>query len=441
VTVVSESESVSARPQSTTLLARGEVTSVDERGGLPLRVQRRNVLLVALDGAAIGLMSAAGAFISVLVIRLGASPVWVSLLSSLPSAISLLMAIPWSGFAERQARSQAVFAWARLGVHVVYPLVALVPFFLDGALAAQAIVIVWSLSSFLSSLSNMMFTVVMGRAVAPERRAFLMSRRWTFLGIAKLIALPIASQLIDRVTFPRGYQIVYGLNFVIALGAFYLAIQLRVRERPPVAPAKGQPLQARVRKGVAELLQAKPFLVFVSGRAMLNLGLALVSALIPIYWVKHLDVSDTWVGYLTATLSAATLVSYFPWVRIRRKFGTRWTLIPSVVAAALYPALLALTRSPVAVLPAIALNGLAAGGLNLSFFDGLLGTCPQGKEERFVAINMTAINLMGVIGPPIGAALLGVLHIRWVLVIGTAIALLGAAIFAGTTKGGRGTSG
>ena len=46
--------------------------------------QRRNVLFVALDGAVIGLMSAAASFVSVWVIRLGASPLWVSLLSSLP---------------------------------------------------------------------------------------------------------------------------------------------------------------------------------------------------------------------------------------------------------------------------------------------------------------------------------------------------------------------
>lgn len=397
---------------------------------IPLSTQRRNVLFVALDGAAIGLMSAAATFISVFAIRLGASALWVSLISSIPSAVGLVMAIPWSTYAERQARPQALFARARLIIHAVYPAIAAVPFVLQGEQAAIAVVILWSLAAFPGSLSNMMFTVVMGRAVAPERRAFLMSRRWTFLGIAKLVSLPLVSQLIERVAFPLGYQIAFGANFAIALLAFYCASQLRVPERHRPSRRTKLPLRERIRQSLANIVRERPFLVFVSGRAMLNLGLALVSAIIPIYWVNYLHASESWIGYFAAALSAATLISYAAWVRIKRKLGTWKTLIASVLSSALYPALLSLTRTPVAVLPVMALNGLAAGGINLAFFDALFDTCPRDKEERFVAINMIAINLMGVVAPPIGAALLNVLSIRWVLVVGTIVALSGAGVFA-----------
>jgi MFS family permease len=186
---------------------------------------------------------------------------------------------------------------------------------------------------------------------------------------------------------------------------------------------------ARIQGQVGQVIQEKPFLIFVGGRATLNLGLALVSALIPIYWVQHLKASDTWVGYFNATLSAATLLSYIPWTRIKRKYGTRWTLLPSVLGTALYPALLALTRAPAAVLAVIAFQGLVGAGLNLAFFDALLETCPRDKQARFIAINMTAVSLMGVIGPPLGAALLEVLPIRWVLVIGSIVAMLGLIVF------------
>ncbi len=403
--------------------------------------QRRNVLYVVMDGIAIGLMSAAASFVSVFVIRLGASPLWVSLLASAPATIRLLMTIPWSQFAERQKQPQRVLAFSRLAVHVVYPLVALVPFFLEGKWAARVIVVIWSLSAFPSSLSIMMFTLVMGNAVPPQSRAFLMSRRWMVLGIAKLAALPLITQVIDRVAFPLGYQIAFGINALISILAFTCVNQLRVPEREPTLFPKGQPLKARVRKEMHQVAEAKPFLIFISGRALLNLGLALVSAIIPIYWVQELKVSDAWVGYFTMTLSAAALVSYLPWARFKRKYGTRWTLIPSVLGTALYPALLALTGTPAAVLPVIAFNGLVGGGLNLAFFDALLEMCPADKQARFVAIIMTAVSLMGVIGPPIGAALLNVIDIRWVLVLGSAVALAGVGVFAfagmGRGKAGR----
>jgi hypothetical protein len=410
-----------------------------DRNYIPLRVQRRNLLFVVLDGAAIGLMSVGGAFISVFVIRLGASAFWVSLLSSVPSAIALVMTIPWSRFAERRTRPQVVFAWARFAVHFVYPLVALVPLCLRGALAAKAIVVIWSLSAFPSSLSGMMFTLVMGHAVPPERRAFLMSRRWIFMGIAKLIAMPLASQLIGGMDFPLGYQVIYGANFAIAFPALFCALRLRVPKRErAVPPGSSGPWRARFREGIVELAQAKRFTRFVSGRAILNLGLGLVSAVIPIYWVKNIHASDAWIGYFNAALSAAALIAYLPWTRVKHKLGTQWTLIASVTGYALYPALMSMARTPLAVLPVIVFHGLVGSGLNLSFFDALLDVCPPQKEERFVAINMTAVNLAGVVGPPIGAALLGVLDIRWVMAVGTLVALGGVSVFAlGTQARGR----
>jgi Major Facilitator Superfamily len=395
-----------------------------------LTVQRRNLVFVILDGIGIGLMSAAGSFVSVLVIRLGASPVWVSLLSSLPNAIGLGMTLPWSRSAERQERPQVLYAWSRLAVHLVYPMVALVPFFLSGTLSAQVIVVVWSLSAFPSSLSNLMFTIVMGHAATPERRAFQMSRRWMFMGVANMVSLPLASQLISRVAFPRGYQILYAANFVVALFAFYCAQHIQVERRTNQAASSVRAPGRRVSQGIVELANEKPFLTFIAGKAVYNLGLSMVSALIPIFWLKHLNVADSWVGYFNTTAAAATLISYIPWVRIKRRYGTRPVLIASAAGSALYPALLALTHSPLAVLPAVALNGLVAGGLNLALFDGLLDVCPRNREERFIAINLTALQLVGVAGPPIGAALIGVLDIRWAMAIASGVALVGAAIFA-----------
>jgi MFS family permease len=397
---------------------------------MPTAVQQRNLLFVILDGVAIGLMSAAASFVSVLVIRLGASALWVSLLSSVPATIRLVMTIPWSQYADRQRRPQWVLAFSRLAVHAVYPLVALVPFVFQQESAAKIVVIVWSLSALPGSLSNTMFTLVMGNAVPPERRAFLMSRRWMLMGVAKLISLPLIGLLIDRVAFPLGYQIAFFINAVFAFGAFFCATQLRVPERTPVQAARSGTWWSRIQDQVAEVAQQRPFLVFVSGRALLNLGLALVAALIPIYWVQHLKASDTWVGYFNAALSAATLVAYVPWTRLKRKYGTRWTLIPAVLGTAIYPALLALTRAPAAVLAVVAFQGLAGAGINLAFFDALLDTCPRDRQARFVAINTTAVSLMGVIGPPIGAALLNVLSIRWVLAIGSLVSLLGVTVFA-----------
>jgi MFS family permease len=116
-------------------------------------------------------------------------------------------------------------------------------------------------------------------------------------------------------------------------------------------------------------------------------------------------------------------------VRYKRKHGTGRTLIPAAAGLALYPALLALVRVPYAVLPVIAFRGLAGAGINLAFFDTLLETIPRDREARYVAINNTIVHLSGVIGPPIGAAMLSFMSIRLALVFGTVVSLLGVAVF------------
>ena len=67
---------------------------------MPTSVQRRNLITVVIDGAVIGLMSAAASFASVFVIRLGASPLWVSLLWG-----GVFLAAAWAVFVRRDVLS------------------------------------------------------------------------------------------------------------------------------------------------------------------------------------------------------------------------------------------------------------------------------------------------------------------------------------------------
>ncbi|MBN1935410.1 MAG: MFS transporter [Anaerolineae bacterium] len=411
--------------------------------------ERRNIRHVILDGIGIGLISAGGSFVSVFVVRLGASPFWVSLLSSIPATIALLTTLPWSRFLERQTRPQIVLSWSRLSGYMMYLPVALLPFVIKGEWTPRLIVILWSLTALTGSLTNLAFTLTMGHAVPPHRRAFLMSRRWMVMGIAQSLALPVVSWLIDNLTFPLGYQIVFMLNVGIAFWSFFWTRKIQVEKEGKPREATVQHLPRRVpryalelaslKESLLEVWQTRPFFTFISGKVLFHLGLAMVGALINIYWINHLDFSDTWVGTMATTSTVATLLAYLPWVRIKRKIGTWKLTVVSVLGCSLYPVLLAQARSPGWTLPVVAFNGIIGAGLNLAFFDALLEVCPPHKEERFVAFNAVAMHLTGVVGPPIGAALLTLLDIRWVMATGSLVALGGVGVFvwASLKKGAR----
>lgn len=383
-----------------------------------------------LDGIGIGLISAGGSFVSVFVVRLGASPFWVSLLSSIPATIALLTTLPWSRFLERQTRPQFVLSWSRLSGYAMYLPVALLPFVIKGEWTPRLIVILWSLTALSGSLTNLAFTLTMGYAVPPHRRAFLMSRRWIVMGIAQSLALPVVSWLIENLTFPLGYQIVFMANVAIAFWSFFWTRKIKVEKasKPRTAAPRHAP-GSGLRASLSEVWQAKPFLAFISGKVLYHLGLAMVGSLINIYWIKHLDFSDAWVGTMTTTSTVATLLAYLPWVRIKRKIGTWKLTIVSVLGSSLYPVLLSLAGSPGWTLPVVAFNGAIGAGLNLAFFDALLEVCPPNKEERFIALNAVAVHMTGVVGPPAGAAMLGLLDIHWVLALGSLVALGGVVVF------------
>ena len=222
-------------------------------------VQRRNVLVVATDGAIIGLMSAAASFVSVFVIRLGASALWVSLLSSIPSTIALVMTIPWSTVCRAEDAPAARFAWARLAVHAVYPLVAIVPFFLPGPAAAvdRHHLVPLALPS---SLSNMMFTLVMGNAV-PPRPTRLSDEPSLDRSGRRQAGRAAPGQPADRARgLSLGYQIAFGINAVHRPAGLFLRQPARGPERSRSARARTPPAAgARARAGARGLASQSLF--------------------------------------------------------------------------------------------------------------------------------------------------------------------------------------
>ncbi len=424
-------------PQSRSVLPRGKARTLPQalaykwRQITPRTVEDRNILYVTLDGIALGFTTAASTFLSVFVIRLGASAVWVSLLTSLPALVNLFVAMPMARFLERQRRIVPVFAWSRLLAHSAYVITGLVPFFLQGRIAGEAIVIVWGLVAVLASLANLGFTLVMSRAVSRERRAVQMSSRWVAMGLSKMVVVALAGQVLARLPFPLNYQVVFIASYGADLAAFCFISRVQNPEQEPTSPriSVRQPFWGRFRAGVAEVLQARAFVAFSLARNVFVFGIDMMAPLIPIYWVQNLGASDAQVSYFNTAITAATLVGYGFWVRVKRRRGNRAVLLAAVFGRSLYPLLIALTRSPLVMIAVAAFNGLAFAGENLMFFDAFLDTVPKGREARFVAINQTLANAIAFVSPPLGAALLPVLGIQRVLMLAAVIAFTGFLLF------------
>src|SRR5688500_17493149 len=82
----------------------------------PATLYERNARNVMIDGLGVGLVTGVATFLSVFLIRLGASNLQVGLLTSMPAVTGALLAIPIGDFIQRRTNIILWYARSRLWV-------------------------------------------------------------------------------------------------------------------------------------------------------------------------------------------------------------------------------------------------------------------------------------------------------------------------------------
>ena len=111
----------------------------------PATVEERNARDVLVDGVGVGIASGIGTFLSVFMVRLGASDFQVGLITAMPALTGMLFALPIGRFLERQRNIVPWYSRARFYVLSSYVLTGLVPFAVDttiGTLVANLLLLV-----------------------------------------------------------------------------------------------------------------------------------------------------------------------------------------------------------------------------------------------------------------------------------------------------------
>jgi hypothetical protein len=404
--------------------------------------QRRNYRNVQIDGIGIGIAGAASAFLPVFLARTGATSFQISLLSVMPALTGMVFALPIGWFLQNRANIVTWFSTSRLLVISAYALTGLMPFFLRGANVVPAILVVWACVTVPQTTVAVAFSVVMNEVAGPQGRYFLMSRRWSLLGLTTAVMVAIAGRVLDSIAYPVNYQLVF---MVLSLGgllsfAFSRSIVLSDRSRPrperQVRPVRQQRVRMRVASYVRRVRREPAFLSFISKRAVFTFGVALAAPVFPIFFVRVVHLSDTWIGVLNTVQTAAMLGGYFVWTRLSRSRGSRFVLLATVLGLSLHPFGMSFLRD---ALPIVALAGVAGffqAGLDLVLFDELMKRVPLAYGATFVAIAQLFQYASSILAPPLGSLLIDHLGAAPALVVSAVIRLGAFALFAIVGAGG-----
>ncbi|OQA41173.1 MAG: Major Facilitator Superfamily protein [Chloroflexi bacterium ADurb.Bin325] len=389
------------------------------------QINQRNVVI---DAVGVGITAGVGSFLSVFLVRLGASSFLIGLLTAMPALTGMLLAMPVGEFLARRPNVVPWFARSRFWVLSSYVLTGLVPFIFKSN-QPEIIILIWALATVPQTVVSVAFTVVMGGVAGPRGRLTLMSRRWSTLGLTNSLTVVIVGQLLNLFNFPLNYQIVF---IGSAIGAFISVVFSSSLKLPPQQITQAPPKQGGVfgslRERGRDVARRRPFLNFIIAQFVFRWGLTLAMPLLPIYWVKQVGASDPQISAINSAGTFVAMIAYFVWTKVSGKRGPRFVLLLAAFGTSFYPLLTALTRTPLLLPLWAGMHGFFFAGVDLVFFEMVLATSPAENQASYIGFYHTTVYVATFVAPLIGSALVDAIGLIPLLVIATLLRLTGTGL-------------
>jgi predicted MFS family arabinose efflux permease len=347
----------------------------------------------------------------------------------MPGITGLFLAILVGRFLQTRRNIIPWFSIARLVVISCFALTGLLTLIVPPSARVASVLAIWAFATLPQTMVAVAFTVVMNAVAGPQGRYELLSRRWTTLGITNAITVTLAGLVLDRIESPLNYQLVFlGLSLG-GLISFYFSSHIKLLDNQPPMQLIGGSIKQNVNK-YKELIRAEPaFVSFALKRFVLLSGIALSAPIFPLYFVREIHASDSWIGIFSTTQTFVMLIGYFVWTRLSRIRGSRFVLLWTTLGISLHPLLTAATHRVELIAVFAGVAGIFQAGLDLVLFDELMKTVPPEYSATFVSLAQSMQYLSTIASPLIGTYLSTQIGLGGALLVSSAIRLSGFLLF------------
>jgi hypothetical protein len=393
--------------------------------------------------------SAVLAFNATYALRLGATNQMVGWLSSLPSLFAMFMMVPAARFLESRAKPMrwmmGTLGFARIGLLMA----AFIPWLFPSR-AAELVIALFVLRTIPITFFSTGFSPLLADIIPERERSRVFANRSIIVSATTAVVTFVAGRWLDAAlqwdwaAFPLNYQLLYIIGGITALLSTYYVSKIRVPEkrRAPARQTSEAPqtevLQTektrwtpkRLREaGRTMLTEHRDFSIIIANTLFFNLGAWMVGPLYAIFFIRQLNATDSWIGLNSTLANLGVIVGYALWRRWVPRLGDNRALRLSVPLSSSYAFLVALFPNLTVILASGVLINLINSGVNLSHTNVFYRVCPEERRASYMALYSSIMNAGAFICPMFGVALSEVLDIRWVLVIGGVLRLLGALMF------------
>ncbi len=379
-------------------------------------------------------LSAAASFNAAYAIRLGAGDEHISLMTSIPAIIAVLISIPAGQMLQRSSRKKTLLVRA-LALHRSGYLLILIAPFLSAFNLNRGAVVAWVLILFMlpAHFFNIGFTSLTATVIKPAQRAAVFSlRNQIFFAVSSILSFLFGIWL-DAIIFPLNYQIMYGFGFLVAtVGLIYLN-RVEVPEQPKTeAPQKKkEPLSLKQRISLlANDFRDNPqFLRFNINTFLMDFGLWAVVPIFTVYYVNELGAGESWLGLLATFGSLTNIFGFGVWRKILNRHERKKVLLFTALMRPIFPIVVAIFPNLTAIMIINTVLGLVMPGLGLSHYSLLLDATPNDRRDQFTAYYTMFQNVSVFIAPLVGAAVLQLVGYRATFVIFGIVRLIGGLMW------------
>lgn len=395
--------------------------------------ERRNQRALYWDIAWFGITSGIAInFLSVYAVRLDASEVEVGALTAAPALLSIFWLVPVGQIIARQRRLLPLILWSLFTHRLGYLLMGLLPWLTPREWVVPGLIAISALQAIPAGAANVAFPAILPDAVAKERLGRVVGIRNALIGATSTLAVWGSGPILAALPTPLNYQVLFLLAFAASLVSTYAVSRLDLPDRPTLA-ARSNAL-ADLREGMRQFGADRRFLWFTLSAVFLHVALFTPAPLFPIYWVRILGASDSFVSLIATLGGASSVLSALMMDRVQQRWGNRRVVGVAMLALAFYPILTALTHTLPPLLIISVMGGIFAAGLNICLFHALLQVAPDADRARFIAIYSMLVNVAIFAAPLLGSWLAGLIGVAPVLFLSGGLRLISGMMFLRTRE-------
>jgi MFS family permease len=359
------------------------------------------------------------------VLALGATNAQIGLMSALSNLGATLLLMPGAMLADRARRRKPVVLWAGGGfARLMVISLAVLPFFFIGPAAIYIAIALNVLMAGANYLAYSAWVSMTADIVPLSWRGRYFGTRNIVIGVITILMTLLAGQLITRMGSIAGYQVAFGVAFLIGMASTYSYAQIKEPEKSTTSQASQAYSLSSL---LASLRTDKSFLIFCLYGMFWNFSLNIAGPFFNVYLVKTVNATAFMVGFLSIVSSISGLPAQRLFGQLNDRWGSRkvilWTgsIIP-VVPMAWY-----FVQAAWHVIPINIVSGFLWAGYNLASFNLLLSIAPQEQRARYSAMFMISVTISSALGASVG----GIIANQWGIPLVFIFSGIGRAVAAG----------